>query len=164
MGARSERVTTICNPGAVVVTMVLGVFLGVISSVLLAVGSHVHQAIANPGVAAPSLAFELIVTAAGGVLFSLAAIVGATVALGFTDHRLRYSRYVQGSIAGIGAGLAGLGMFAFLGRTATLYPVGIAGLLALVAVTAFGLMCARVNAHTSPAPPTRKLRVRGITL
>lgn len=114
MGTRSERETTICNPGAVVFTMVLGVFLGVISSVVLAVGAHAFYAIANPGVASPSLVFELVITTFGGVLFSLAAIVGAAVALGLTDHRLRYSRTVQGGIAGIGAGLAGLGMFAYL--------------------------------------------------
>ena len=164
MGTRRERATTICNPGAVVFTMVLGVLLGVISSVVLAVGAHVFHAITNLGVASPSLVSELIFTTVGGVLFSLAAIVGATVALGLTDRRLRYSRFVQGGIAGIGAGLAGLGVFAFLGQTATLYPGGVAGLLAVVAATAFGLMCARANAHTSTTPPTRKFRVRGITL
>ena len=164
MGTVSERETTFCNPGAVAVTMVLGLVLGVISSVVLAVGAHALHIIANPGVASSSLVLELIFATVGGLLFSLAALVGAAVALGLTDHRLRYSRFVQGGIAGIGAGLAGLGMFAFIGQTATLYPVGVAGLLAFVMVSAFGLMSARSNTHTSTTPPPRRLRVKGITL
>lgn len=149
MGALSERETTNCNLGAVAFTMVLGVFLGVLSSVVLAVGSHVFHAIANPGVASPSLVFELILTSVGGLLFSLAAVVGAAVALAATDLRSQNSRFVQGGIAGIGAVLAGLGVIAFLGQTATFGLPGAASLLAFVAVSAFGLMCARAKAYTS---------------
>ena len=164
MGTLSENETTSCNPGAVVFTMVLGVLLGLGSSIVLAVGAHVLQAIDNPGVAAPSIVFELIITTFIGLLFSLAATVGAAVALGLTDHRLRYSRFLQGGIAGLGAVGAGLGVFALLGQTATLHPAGVAGILAFVAVSAFGLMCARANAHTSAIPRGQELRVKGIKL
>ena len=164
MGALSERETTTCNPGAVVLTMVLGIFIGVISSIVLAVGGHALNAMANPGVASPSIVSELILTTFIGLLFSLAATAGAAVALGIADHRLRYSRFVQGGIAGLGAVVSGLGIFALLGQTATLYPVGVAGVLAFVAVSAFGLMCARANAHTSTVPRGHELRVKGIKL
>ena len=164
MGTLSEREPTSCNPGAVVSTMGLGVAFGVLSSILLAVGAHVLNAIANPGVASPSIEFELILTSFIGLLFSLAAAVGAAVALGLTDHRLHYSRFVQGGIAAFGAVISGLGIFVFLGQTATLQPVGVAGVLSFVAVAAFGLMCARAKAHTSPLPRGRALRVKGIKL
>lgn len=164
MGTLTEREARTCNFGAVVLTMALGVFLGVISWIVLAVGGHAFRAMANPGVASPSIIFELILTTSVGLFFSLAATIGAAVALGLTDPRLRYSRFVQGGIAAFGAVISGLGIFVLLVQTATLQPVGVAGVLAFVAVSAFGLMCARTNAHTSLPPRGRELRVKGIKL
>ena len=47
------------QPGSVVFTMVLGVCLGLISSVVWAVGTRIIYAMANPSVASPSVGLEL---------------------------------------------------------------------------------------------------------
>lgn len=148
MGILRRRASANCNPKAIMTTMVLGICIGLGSSVALAIGFHVLQAVARPGAAAPALQSELLFSTVGGLLFSLVAIAGASLALAIADHRLRSSRFLQGGIAGIGAVLAGLGLFAFLGQTLTLSTGGVAGILALVAASSFGLMCIRSRAHT----------------
>ena len=149
MGTLSQRQTATCNPGAVVFTMALGVCLGLVSSAVWAVGAHLIYAFANPSLASPSIVLELYVATVGGLLLSLVAVVGATVALASTDHRLQSSRFVQGSIAGVGAAHSGLGLFVLLGPTVVLDRGEIAGMLAFVAASSFGLMCIRASAHRS---------------
>ena len=149
MGTPGQRPKTTCSPGAVALTMVLGVCLGLASSMVWAVGQHVIYAIANPRVASPFIGLELYITVVGGLLLSSVAVVGAAVALAITDHRLYLSRYAQGGIAGVGAALAGLGLFVSLGPTVALGGGSIAGILAFVAAASFGLMCSRAEAHRS---------------
>lgn len=145
----SHREATTCNPGAVIFTMALGVCLGLVSSAVWAVGAHLIYAFANPSVASPSIVLELYVATVGGLLLSLVAVVGATVALAITDHRLESSRFVQGGIAGVGSTLAGLGLFVYLGPTVVLDGGGVAVILALVAAASFGLICIRASVHKS---------------
>ena len=57
------------------------------------------------------------------------------------------SRFVQGSVAGVGAALSGLGLFVFLGPAIILDSREIAGMLAFVATSSFGLVCIRASAH-----------------
>jgi hypothetical protein len=151
MGTLSQRQTTTCNPGAVLLTMVLGVCFGIVSSAIWAVFTHVIYAIANPGVASPFIGLELYIAVAGGLLLSSVAVVGAAVALSLIGHRLELSRFAQGGIAGAGAALAGLGLFIFLGSTIVLDGREIAGILAFVVAASFALMCVRASAHTSPS-------------
>ena len=129
--------------------MVLGVCLGLVSSVLWAVGAHVIYAVANPRLASPFIGLELYFAVLGGLLLSSVAVVGAAVALALADHRLESSRYVQGVIGGVGAALAGLGLFVYLGPTVVLDGGAVAGILAFVAAASFGLMCIRASAHKS---------------
>ncbi|TFB59978.1 hypothetical protein E3O47_14210 [Cryobacterium sp. TMT2-17-1] len=152
MGRLNRQDAAVCNPEAVVFTMLLRVILGVASAAALATGAHLVAALAHPQVAAPSLMVELMLSTFGGLVFSLAAVVGASLALWIIDHRLQRPRVVQGVIAGIGAVLPGLGLFAFLGQTATVGFGGAASILAFVAVASFTLMYIRSNAHTSSGP------------
>ena len=78
MGTLSQRQATTCNPGAVVFTMVLGVCLGLISSVVWAVGEHIIYALANPGMASQSIGLELYVATVGGLLLSVVAVVAVS--------------------------------------------------------------------------------------
>ena len=152
MGRLSRQNAAVCNPGAVAFTMLLGVFLGVASAAALATGAHLTAALANPQVATPSLMVELMLSTFGGLVFSLAAVVGASLVLWIIDHRLQRPRVVQGVIAGIRAVLPGLGLFAYLGQTATVGSGGAAGILVFVAVASFTLMYIRSSAHTSSGP------------
>lgn len=142
-------------------TMFLAVCLGVASAAALALGSHLAAALANPQVAAPSLMVELMLSTFGGLVFSVAAVVGASLVLWIIDHRLQRSRVVQGVIAGIGALLPGLGLFAYLGQTAAIGIGGVAGILAFVAVASFTLMYIRSSAHTSIGPRSQSSFARG---
>ena len=140
--------------------------LGVASAAALATGAHLTAALANPRVATPSLMVELMLSTFGGLVFSLAAVVGASITLWIVDHRLQRPRVVQGAIARIGAVLPGLGLFAYLGQTVTVGFDGAAGILAFVAVASFTLMYIRSSANTSSGPrPHRPFaRDSGITL
>ncbi|TFC94476.1 MULTISPECIES: hypothetical protein [Cryobacterium] len=166
MGRLSRQDVAACKPGAVAFTMSLGVFLGVASAAALATGTHLTAALANPHITTQSLMVELMLSTFGGLVFSSAAVVGASLALWIIDHRLQRPRVVQGIIVGIGAALPGLGLFAYLGQTATVGFGGAAGVLAFVAVASFTLMYIRASAHTSSGPrPHRPFaRDSGITL
>jgi hypothetical protein len=111
--------------------------------------SQLFQAVAHPEVAAAVLELELYFGAVGGLLLSLTAVVGASVALAVADHRLRSTRFVQGSIAGLGAALSALDLFAILGQTVVLTAGAPAGILAFIAASSFGLMCIRARPHLS---------------
>ena len=117
------------DPGAVIFTMLLGVCLGAASAGVFAIGSHLAAAPANPQAAAPPLMIELMISTFGGLLFSLAALFGASLALAIFDHRLQTSRVAQGTIAGIGAVLSGIGLFDYLGQSAAIGFGGIVGVL-----------------------------------
>jgi len=147
MGTLSQRQTITCDPGAILLTIVLGVCFGLVSSVVWAVVDHVIYAIANPGVAVPFIGLGVYLAVVGGLLLSSVAVVGAAVALAVVDHRLKSSRFVQGGIAGVGAALAGLGLLVNLGPTVVLDGGGTAGILVFVAAAAFALMCIRASAH-----------------
>lgn len=97
------------------------------------------------------LELELYFGAVGGLLLSLTAVVGASVALAVADHRLRSTRFVQGGIAGLGAALSALDLFAILGQTVVLTAGALAGILAFIAASSFGLMCIRARPHLSVA-------------
>jgi hypothetical protein len=143
----SKRQTTACDPGAVLSTMVRGVGLGLVSSVVWTVVGHVIYATANPSVAMPYIGLELYIAVVGGLLLSSVAVVGAAVALAIADHSLKASRFVQGGIAGVGAALAGLGLFVYLGPTMALDGGAAAGIIVFVAAASCGLMCFRASAH-----------------
>lgn len=81
LGRLSRQIEAVCNPRAVVFTMLLGIFLGVASAVALATGAHLIAAPAKPQVADPSLMIALMLSTFGGLKFSLAAVVGAARAL-----------------------------------------------------------------------------------
>ena len=147
MGTLSQRQTATCDPGAVLLTMVLGVGFGLVSSVLWAVVGRVIYANSNPSVALPFFGLELYIAVVGGLLLSSVAVVGAAVALAVADHRLTFSRFVQGGIAGTGAALAALGLLVYLGPTIVLDGGGAASLLAAVAASSCGLMWIRASAH-----------------
>ena len=166
MRTLSEQDEVVCNPGAVVFTMFLGICLGVASVVVFAIGSHLAAALANPRVAAPSLMVELMFSTFGALLFSVAAVFGASLTLGILDHRLQHSRVVQGIIAGVGAVLPGIGLFAYFGQTTAVGFGGIIGILTFVAGASYTLMYIRSRAHTSSGPqsPRCSPRGNGITL
>lgn len=149
METLSQQQVATCNPGAVVATMVFGVCFGLVSAAAWAVGGHVIHVIANPRVASPFIGLELYIAVVGGLLLSSVAVVGGAVALAIVDHRLESSRFVQGVIAGVGAALAGLGLFVYFGPTIVLDGGEVAGTLAFVAAASFGLICIRASAHKS---------------
>ena len=149
MRTLSEEDEVVCNPGAVVFTMFLGVCLGVASAVVLAIGSHFAAAPANPQVAAPPLIVELMFSTFGAFLFSVAAVFGASLALGILDHRLQRPRAAQGIIAGVGAVLTGIGFFIYFGPTVTVGFSGIISILIFVAGASYTLTYIRSRAHTS---------------
>ncbi len=146
----------VCDPGSVILTMLLGVCLGVASAAVYAIGSHLAVALANPWAAAPPLMVELLFSTFTGLLFSLAALVGASLALGIFDHRLQTSRVAQGIIAGIGTVLPGLGLFAYFGQSAAIGFGGIVGVLTFIAGASFTLMYVRSRAHVATDPHRRQ--------
>ena len=79
----------------------------------------------------------------GALLFSLAAVAGAWVALAIFDHRLRRSRVVQAGLAGLGAVGSALALLAYFGPAVTLGG----GFLAFIGISAFALMWLRTTAH-----------------
>lgn len=149
METLGQRQLATCNPGAVILTMVLGVCFGLVSAAAWAVGVHVIHVIANPRVASPFIGLELYIAVVGGLLLGSVAVVGGAVALAMVDQRLETSRFVQGVIASVGAALAGLGLFVYLGPTIVFDGGEIAGTLAFVAAASFGLICIRASAHKS---------------
>ena len=149
MRSLSNRDAAACNPGAVIFTMFLGVCLSVASAVVIAIGSHIVDAMINLQVAAPPLVVELMVTAYGGLLLSVAAVMGVSLALGMLDHRLQRSRIGQGIIASLGAVFVGIGLFVCLGQTVAIDFGGLVGILTFVAGDSFVLMFLRSRAHTS---------------
>jgi hypothetical protein len=129
--------------------MVLGVCFGLAASAVWTVVQHGIHAVTNPRVASPFLGLELYTAVVGGLVLSAVAVAGAAITLAITDHRLESSRFVQGGIAGSGAALAVLGLFVYLGPALALDGGGIAGALAFVAASSFGLMCIRASTHKS---------------
>ena len=143
----SKQDAAVCDPGAVVFTMFLGVCLGVASAAVLAIGSHIVAAITNPDVAAPPLMVELMVSTFGGFLLSVTVGIGASLAVGILDYRLQHSRIVQGIIASLGAVLAGIGLFAYLGQAVGIGFGGRIGILTFIAGASFMLTYIRSRAH-----------------
>jgi hypothetical protein len=148
MGTLGGQEIARCNPGAVAITMVLGMCVGLATSTLLTIGSHVFEAVSHPDVAAPVLGLELYFSTLGGLLISTAAVAGATIALAIT-YRWWSSRLGQGAVAGIGASIAVLALLAFRGPAIIPDAGAVVGILACVGASAFGLTCIRARAHTS---------------
>jgi hypothetical protein len=145
MGALSTEDATDCQFDAVLITMVLGVGIAIAAAVTIVLSDHLISVVAYPEVAAPTLSGGLIFGTFGAVIFAVAAVVGAAVALAIFDRALRRARLVQASIASIGAVGAGLALLVYLGPAVTGGPV-----LGLVALTTFALMFFRVRTHTRP--------------
>jgi hypothetical protein len=150
MGTLTAPEPMVCNPGAIIGTMARGVLVGVVSAVVLTVASHAYSAVTEPEVATPVLGLELYVGTLLGLLLSVSAVAGAAVALVVVDRRLRWNRFAQGGVAGVGAALAGWGVFASLGPTIVVSGTGM-GTLAFSAAAAFGVMVLRARTHTVPA-------------
>ena len=148
MGTLGGHETARCNPGAVVLTMTLGMCVGLATSTMLTIGSHVLGAVSHPDVAAPVLGLELYFSTLGGLVISLAAVAGATIALAIAYRRWP-SRLGQGVVAGIGASSAVLALLAFRGPAIIPDAGAVVGILACVAASAFCLTCIRARAHAS---------------
>jgi MFS family permease len=145
MGTLSREDATVCQFNAVLITMALGVGIGIAAAVTIVLSDHLISAVAHPEVASPTLSGGLILGTFGAVMSAVAAVVGAAVALAIFDRALRRTRLVQAGTASIGAVGAGLALLAYLGPAVTGGP-----LLGLVALTTFALMFFRARTHTRP--------------